>query len=130
MKILSALGVRTRIIKPFDPWRGKLCTCPSKFSFDPYTGCEHGCLYCYASSYVRRFHECRPKRDLLRVVRNDVARLPDDVLISMSNSSDPLSTDGAGYATYEALSRRVPGEELEDLGYNEERFDSQGSGSP
>ncbi|MCL7393934.1 MAG: radical SAM protein [Thaumarchaeota archaeon] len=89
MKILSALGVRTRIIKPFDPWRGKLCTCPSKFSFDPYTGCEHGCLYCYASSYVRRFHECRPKRDLLRVVRNDVARLPDDVLISMSNSSDP-----------------------------------------
>jgi len=81
--------VRTIIIRPFDPWRGRLCTCPSKFSFDPYTGCEHGCLYCYASSYVRRFHECRPKKDLLRLVRGDVARLPDNALISMSNSSDP-----------------------------------------
>ena len=76
-------------IRPFDPWKGRFCTCPSKFSFDPYTGCEHGCLYCYASSYVRRFHECRPKRDLLRLVRGDVARLPDNALISMSNSSDP-----------------------------------------
>jgi DNA repair photolyase len=81
--------VRTSIIRSFDPWRGRLCTCPPKFSFDPYTGCEHGCLYCYASSYVRRFHECRPKRDLLRLVRSDAARLPENALISMSNSSDP-----------------------------------------
>lgn len=79
----------TRVIKPFDPWRGRFCTCPRKFSFDPYTGCEHGCLYCYASSYIRRFHECRPKKDLLKLVRGDIPRLPENTLISMSNSSDP-----------------------------------------
>ncbi|MEM1654920.1 MAG: radical SAM protein [Nitrososphaerota archaeon] len=79
----------TRVIKPFDPWRGRLCTCPRKFSFDPYTGCEHGCLYCYASFYIRRFHECRPKKNLLELVEGDVLRLPENALISMSNSSDP-----------------------------------------
>lgn len=82
-------GARTRVIKPFDPWRGRLCTCPPKFSFDPYTGCEHGCLYCYASSYIRKFHECRPKKDLLKLIKGDVLQLPENALISMSNSSDP-----------------------------------------
>lgn len=82
-------NVVTRVIKPFDPWKGRLCTCPPKFSFDPYTGCEHKCLYCYASSYVKRFYECRPKKNLLKLVRGDVPRLPESALISMSNSSDP-----------------------------------------
>ncbi|RLI73643.1 radical SAM protein, partial [Archaeoglobales archaeon] len=29
------------VIRPFDPWRSKLCTCPNKYSFNPYTGCQH-----------------------------------------------------------------------------------------
>ncbi len=82
---------KTQVIRPFDPWRGRLCTCPPKFSFDPYTGCEHGCLYCYASSYIRRFYECRPKRDLVKIVRRDLGKLPRNALISMSNSSDPYT---------------------------------------
>ncbi len=82
-------AAKTSVIRPFDPWRGRFCTCPPKFSFDPYTGCEHGCLYCYASSYIRRFYECRPKRDLLKLVKSDVKKLPENALISMSNSSDP-----------------------------------------
>jgi len=81
--------LRTRIIKPFDPWGSPLCTCPPKLSLDPYTGCQHGCLYCYASSYIRDFHRCRPKRGLVELVRRDLRRIPDDALISVSNSSDP-----------------------------------------
>ncbi len=82
-------NLKTYVIRPFDPWRGKLCTCPPKLSFDPYTGCEHGCLYCYASSYIKDFRRCRPKRNLLKLVRRDLAVLPRNALISMSNSSDP-----------------------------------------
>lgn len=82
-------SLKTRVIRPFDPWRGKLCTCPLKLSFDPYTGCEHGCLYCYASSYIKDFRRCRPKENLLRLVRRDLAVIPKNALISMSNSSDP-----------------------------------------
>lgn len=81
--------LRTRIIRPFDPWRSPLCTCPPKLSLDPYTGCEHGCLYCYASSYIKDFYRCRPKRSLIEMVRRDLRKIPEDTLISMSNSSDP-----------------------------------------
>ena len=82
---------KTYVIRPFDPWKGKLCTCPPKFSFDPYTGCEHGCIYCYASSYIRDFYRCRPKKDLIKRIRHDLDRLPKNALISMSNSSDPYT---------------------------------------
>ncbi len=84
-------NVRTYVIKPFDPWKSRLCTCPPKFSFDPYTGCEHGCLYCYASSYIRNFYRCRPKQNLISKIRHDLKLLPKNSLISMSNSSDPYT---------------------------------------
>ncbi len=77
-----------RILQPFDPWKSKLCTCPPKLSFNPYTGCAHRCLYCYAT-YIQRFWEVREKRDLLRRLEKDLERLESGVLISMSNSSDP-----------------------------------------
>jgi len=75
-------------IKPFDPWKSRLCTCPPKYSFNPYTGCAHNCIYCYAI-YIPKFHQLRLKRDIFRKLGRDLQELPSDALISMSNSSDP-----------------------------------------
>jgi len=79
----------TYVIRLFDPWKSSLCTCPVKYSFDPYTGCSHRCLYCYASSYIKEFYNCRPKKNLIEIVRKDLEKLPKNAIISMSNSSDP-----------------------------------------
>lgn len=76
------------LLTVFDPWKSPLCTCPPKLTFNPYTGCDHGCLYCYASSYIPRFNECRPKKSLLARLRRETAKL-DGELVSVSNSSDP-----------------------------------------
>jgi len=76
------------LLTAFDPWKSELCTCPQKMTFNVYTGCDHGCLYCYASSYIPQFHDCRPKKNLISRLKKEAARL-DGQLISISNSSDP-----------------------------------------
>lgn len=77
-----------KIISKFDPWQNGLCTCPPKLTFNPYTGCDHSCVYCYASSYVPNFNECRPKKNLLAILKSEAATLVGET-ISISNSSDP-----------------------------------------
>jgi DNA repair photolyase len=72
----------------FDPWKSQFCSCPEKLTFNPYTGCDHQCLYCYASSYIPQFSYCRPKKNLLSELKREATRL-DGELISISNSSDP-----------------------------------------
>lgn len=76
------------LISKFDPWQSALCTCPPKLTFNPYTGCDHGCTYCYASSYIPRFSQCRPKKNLIQRLRSEAAKLTGQI-ISVSNSSDP-----------------------------------------
>ncbi|MCI4454829.1 MAG: radical SAM protein [Thermodesulfobacterium sp.] len=76
-------------LRPFDPWGSRLCLCPPKYSLQPYTGCGHSCLYCYAQVYIKDFHNPRPKKDFAKVVEKDLAQLPSGSLISLSNSSDP-----------------------------------------
>jgi DNA repair photolyase len=76
------------LISKFDPWHSKLCTCPPKLTFNPYTGCDHACVYCYASSYIPKFFNCRPKKDLIPRLKREAAKLKGG-LISISNSSDP-----------------------------------------
>jgi len=75
------------IISEFDPWKSKLCTCPKKYSFSPYTGCSHACVYCYISSYIPNPFKSRVKKDLFRRLRREIHKV--DTYISMANSSDP-----------------------------------------
>lgn len=79
------------LLKSFDPWRSPLCTCLNKLTFNPYTGCDHKCIYCYATSYIPNFHKCKPKKDLLNRLEKETPRLKGE-LISIANSSDPYPT--------------------------------------
>jgi len=76
------------LISQFDPWRSALCTCPPKLTLNPYTGCEHACIYCYASTYIPRFFDCRPKKNLISRLKREAAKLRGET-VSIANSSDP-----------------------------------------
>jgi DNA repair photolyase len=76
------------LISSFDPWQSGLCICPQKLTFNPYTGCDHKCIYCYATSYIANFNECKPKKDLLERLQREASKLKGEI-ISLSNSSDP-----------------------------------------
>jgi len=78
-----------RYIRPFDPWRARICSCPPKFNLNVYTGCGHGCVYCYASSFIKDFYNPRVKRNFLRVVEEDLRKIDERITIILSTSSDP-----------------------------------------
>lgn len=79
------------VIKPFDPWKSKLCTCPPKYSLSPYTGCGHKCLYCYMTSYIRNGFSPRPKKDFIKKLLKDIRKVNPKLPISIANSSDPYT---------------------------------------
>ncbi len=76
------------LISTFDPWQSDTCTCPQKLTLNPYTGCDHGCVYCYASSYIPNFRSCRAKKNLLTKLKKEALKLKGEI-VSISNSSDP-----------------------------------------
>ncbi len=83
--------MRLSVLSLFDPWKHGLCTCPKKYSLNPYTGCAHRCAYCYAT-YIPDFYRVREKKDLPGKLERDLTLLCEtekSPLISMSNSSDP-----------------------------------------
>lgn len=84
-----ARGARgLRLIRPFDPWGSPLCTCPFKYSLNPYTGCSFKCLYCYATAYIGE-KTSTPKPGYLRALLRDLRRIPPNSVINIGTSSDP-----------------------------------------
>jgi len=79
------------VLTPFDPWKGRLCTCPPKYQLSPYTGCGHACTYCYITAYIPRAFSPRPKKDLLTRLERDLKRMDVGKHVSISNSSDPYT---------------------------------------
>ena len=79
--------MRFEVLREFDPWKGELCTCPRKYSLQPYTNCQFGCLYCYATSYIRQ--PFGPKKNFLERLKRDLKKADKSKVINMSTSSDP-----------------------------------------
>jgi len=79
------------LIKRFDPWRGRLCTCPPKYSLSPYTGCGHSCAYCYITSYIPKAFEPRAKARVIDRIRRDIMVIDKRLPILLSASSDPYT---------------------------------------
>jgi DNA repair photolyase len=79
-----------KVIGVFDPWSSPLCTCPLKYSLNPYTGCSHFCLYCYATAYIG-VRPSTPKKDYKRRLLSDIesGRIDPRYHIDISTSSDP-----------------------------------------
>ncbi|MEM2935196.1 MAG: radical SAM protein [Candidatus Thermoplasmatota archaeon] len=86
---------KANVINLFDPWKSKLCTCPKKYSFNPYTGCSHACIYCYISSYIKNPFKARLKKYVLRSLIKEVEKV--DTYISMANSGDAYTPEEKKY---------------------------------
>ena len=88
-----------KVLKPFDPFNSKLCTCPPKLSLNVYTGCGYECFYCYTSSYSfgRWGYENRNwgvKKNIIENLKKDIERLNKKEfekykIVTVSLSSDP-----------------------------------------
>jgi pyruvate-formate lyase-activating enzyme len=74
-----------------------------------YTGCSHGCRYCYCPAILRMkiddwADDPKPRRDVLNQLDKDAAKLHGDQReILLSFMSDPYHSDGAAIVTREAL---------------------------
>ncbi len=97
------------VVRYFDPWGSPLCTCPPKYSLQPYTGCSHFCLYCYATAYIG-VKRSQPKDRFIERLKVDLKRFVDPCLpINMSTSSDPYPPEERVYRlTRKALELLIP----------------------
>ncbi len=79
----------SRLIQRFDPWKSPLCTCPPKYSLNPYTGCVFSCRYCYITSYIPNGFTPRPKKKIMERLEKDLDSLEDRYPIAVAFSTDP-----------------------------------------
>jgi DNA repair photolyase len=74
-----------------------------------YTGCSHGCRYCYCPAILRMkiddwANDPKPRRDVLNQLDKDATKLHGDQReILLSFMSDPYHSNGAAIVTREAL---------------------------
>jgi len=88
--------MRLEVLREFDPWKGELCTCPKKYSLQPYTGCSFMCLYCYATAYIGR-RPSEPKKNFLERLERDLRKADRAKIVNLSTSSDPYPLIEAKY---------------------------------
>lgn len=81
-----------RYLRPFDPWKSPLCTCPFKYTLNVYTGCDHGCVYCYITSYIPNAFKVRKKEKLLSILERELRKFDKRYVVAVSYSSDPYPT--------------------------------------
>ena len=85
-----------QVVNNFDPWGSPLCTCPLKYSLNPYTGCSHSCLYCYATAYIG-LKPSTPKKNYLLRLTKDIPRINPQLHIDLSTSTDPYPPEETKY---------------------------------
>jgi DNA repair photolyase len=85
---VSCIGGSIYPFSVFDPWQGELCTCPKKYSLNPYTGCSFACLYCYAKSYIGK-KSSHPKTDFLKLMERALPKINRNLVVNLGTSSDP-----------------------------------------
>ncbi len=65
------------------------------YAMDIYRGCSHGCIYCYArSSYYEKtdnFSCIRAKKDVLRIIRDELRRKAKSGVVLMGGVADPYN---------------------------------------
>lgn len=85
-------GERITYLRPFDPWKAELCTCPFKYTLNVYTGCDYACVYCYITSYIPNAFRVRIKENLLPKLERELRKFNEHYIIALSYSSDPYPT--------------------------------------
>ena len=81
----------------------------SDLAVNLYTGCSHGCRYCYCPAILRKkideWSACpTPRVDILRLLEKDAQKMKGDTRdILLSFMSDPYHSDEAAALTREAL---------------------------
>ena len=81
----------------------------SDLAVNLYTGCSHGCRYCYCPAILRKkidewADDPKPRRDVLNQLDRDAAKMHGDQReILLSFMSDPYHSEGAAIVTRQAL---------------------------
>jgi DNA repair photolyase len=89
------LSLKSRLLGLYDPFaRRDRFPAGRRLCCNVYTGCAHGCRYCYTCGYIWESRRARAKPHFLRDLQRDLADLQALALpplpLHISNSTDPL----------------------------------------
>lgn len=89
------LSLKSRALGLYDPFAQRShFPAGRRLSCNVYTGCDHGCVYCYTCGYIPDSRSARSKTNFLRDLQRDLRDLKGLGLppmpLHISNSTDPL----------------------------------------